>query len=160
MLTFHSANNTYFYQHVILYEQLFDYLYRSPYVLALSLSVGDRLSEITPTHMSNVIHAISTGLYGSFINTKDVEMLLKLLRELIEIQVVVSENPRRMLRASSSAFSRLYHRLNESIFSAKIFLTAALYEPIMCVLVDSDTMLDVDPSKVVQSLSAKERLKR
>lgn len=87
-------------------------------------------------------------------------MVLKLLRELIEIQIVVSENPRRLLRTNSSAFARLYQRLNESMFSAKIFLTAALFEPIMQVLVNSETILDVDPNKVIQNLTIKERSRR
>uniref|UniRef100_A0A0A1WG67 Receptor-mediated endocytosis protein 6 homolog n=1 Tax=Zeugodacus cucurbitae TaxID=28588 RepID=A0A0A1WG67_ZEUCU len=148
------------YEHAISYEELFNHLYRSPYLLALSLATGDRIAEITPQHLSCVIHTISAGLYGNAINTKDVEMILKLLRELIEIQIVVSENPRNLLRANSSAFARLYHRLNESMFSAKIFLTAALFEPIMGVLSDVDSVLDVDPSKVVENFSSKERLKR
>lgn len=128
--------------------------------MAVSLSAGDRLAEITPAHITSVIHTICTGLYGNAINTKDVEMILKLLRELIEIQIVVSDNPKRLLRANSSVFARLYHRLNESMFSAKIFLTAALYQPIMNVLVDSDTILDVDSNRVVQNLSSKERMRR
>ncbi|XP_014090424.3 receptor-mediated endocytosis protein 6 homolog isoform X2 [Bactrocera oleae] len=148
------------YEHAISYEELFNHLYRTPYLLALSLATGDRIAEITPQHLSYVIHTISAGLYGNAINTKDVEMILKLLRELIEIQIVVSDNPRNLLRANSSAFARLYHRLNESMFSAKIFLTAALFEPIMGVLSDTDSLLDVDPSKVVENFSSKERLKR
>lgn len=110
--------------------------------------------------MNSIIQTISTGLFGNAINTKDVEMVLKLLRELIEIQIVVSDNPRRLLRANTSTFARIYHRLNESMFSAKIFLTAALYQPIMSVLSETDTMLDVDPQKVVQSFSTKERIRR
>ncbi|XP_023304906.2 receptor-mediated endocytosis protein 6 homolog [Lucilia cuprina] len=148
------------YEHAIAYEDLFNYLYRSPYVLALSLATGDNLAEVTPAHMNSIIQTISTGLFGNAINTKDVEMVLKLLRELIEIQIVVSDNPRRLLRANTSTFARIYHRLNESMFSAKIFLTAALFQPIMSVLSETDTMLDVDPQKVVQSFTTKERTRR
>ncbi|XP_037805698.1 receptor-mediated endocytosis protein 6 homolog [Lucilia sericata] len=148
------------YEHAIAYEDLFNYLYRSPYVLALSLATGDNLADVTPAHMNSIIQTISTGLFGNAINTKDVEMVLKLLRELIEIQIVVSDNPRRLLRANTSTFARIYHRLNESMFSAKIFLTAALFQPIMSVLSETDTMLDVDPQKVVQSFTTKERIRR
>ncbi|XP_055841429.1 receptor-mediated endocytosis protein 6 homolog isoform X2 [Episyrphus balteatus] len=148
------------YEYIIAYVELFNYLYRTPYVLAMALSTGDRIPEITPSQMNSVNHTIATGLYGNAIHTKDVETLLKLLRELIEIQIVVSENPRRMIRAGSSSFARLFHRLNESMFSAKIFLTAALYEPLMNVLVESETMLDVDSNKVVKNFSSKEKLKR
>ncbi|XP_055909631.1 receptor-mediated endocytosis protein 6 homolog [Eupeodes corollae] len=159
---FIDANKVKFlkYEYTIAYVELFNYLYRTPYVLAMALSTGDRIPEITPSQMNSVNHTIATGLYGNAIHTKDVETLLKLLRELIEIQIAVSENPRRMIRAGSSSFARLFHRLNESMFSAKIFLTAALYEPLMNVLVESETMLDVDPNKVVKNFNSKERLKR
>ena len=128
--------------------------------MAQSLAAGDRITKITVDQINSVIHSISTGLYGNTIHSKDVETVLKLLRELIEIQIVTSENPRRMLRAGSSAFARLYHRLLESLFSAKIFLTAALHVPVMLVLVKSENMLDIDPNKAIMNLTAKERLKR
>lgn len=118
------------------------------------------MSDITPSHMNSITQTISTGLFGNAINTKDVEMILKLLRELIEIQIVTSDNPRRLLRANASSFSRIYHRLNESMFSAKIFLTAALFQPIMSVLTETDTILDVDPQNVIQRFSIKERIRR
>lgn len=65
-----------------------------------------------------------------------------------------------MLRAGSCAFSRLYHRLHESLFSAKLFLTSALYEPIMKVLIEDEVMLDVDPTKTVSSYAQKDRLRK
>uniref|UniRef100_T1PED5 Receptor-mediated endocytosis protein 6 homolog n=1 Tax=Musca domestica TaxID=7370 RepID=T1PED5_MUSDO len=148
------------YEHAIAYEELFNYLYKSPYILAVSLATGDRIADISPHHQQSVIQTISTGLFGNAINTKDVEMTLKLLRELIEIQIVTSDNPRRLLRANASSFSRLYHRLNESMFSAKIFLTAALFQPIMSVLTETDTILDVDPQKIIKGFSSKERIRR
>lgn len=45
--------------------------------------------------MNSIVHTIATGLYGNAILSKDVDMVLRLLRELIEIQIVVSSNPRR-----------------------------------------------------------------
>lgn len=45
--------------------------------------------------MHSVIHTIATGLYGTAILSKDVDMVLRLLRDLIEIQIIVSDNPRR-----------------------------------------------------------------
>lgn len=65
-----------------------------------------------------------------------------------------------MLRTGSCAFSRLYHRLHETMFSSKVFLTAALYEPIMKVLIGDEVMLNVDTAQAVQNLSQSERLRR
>jgi hypothetical protein len=37
--------------------------------------------------------------------------------------------------------------LSEELFSAKLFLTSALYEPILGLLSDDEIFLDIDPSK-------------
>lgn len=145
---------------MLAYIDLFNFLHRSPYLLAQSLSIADRISYITSDQMNSVVHTIATGLYGNTILSKDVDMVLRLLRELIEIQVIASENPRRMLRTGSCAFSRLYHRLHESLFSAKLFLTAALHEPVMYVLIGREEMLDIDPVKAVLSYPQKDRFKK
>ncbi|KAG4079273.1 hypothetical protein HA402_006996 [Bradysia odoriphaga] len=148
------------YQHVLAYIELFNFLHRSPYLLAQSLAIGDRLGRTTSDNMNSIVHTIATGLYGNAILSKDVDMVLRLLRELIEIQIVVSSNPRRMLRAGSCAFSRLYHRLHESLFSAKLFLTAALHEPVMKVLSGDDILLDIDTLKSVANFPQKIKLKK
>lgn len=80
---------------MLAYVELFNFLHRSPYLLAQSLAIGDRLCRMTPDNVNSVVHTIATGLYGNAILSKDVDMVLKLLRELIEIQIVVSDNPRR-----------------------------------------------------------------
>lgn len=82
-------------QHVLAYVDLFNFLHRSPHLLAQSLSIGDRIARISNDQMNSVVHTIATGIYGNAILSKDVDMVLRLLRELIEIQVVNSENPRR-----------------------------------------------------------------
>ncbi len=66
----------------------------------------------------------------------------------------------RMLRTGSCAFSRLYHRLHESLFSAKLFLTAALHEPVMKVLIEDDILLDIDTLKSVANFPQKIKLKK
>lgn len=145
---------------MLAYNELFNFLHHSPYLLAQSLSVGDRLQQISNDQMNSIVRTVATGLYGNAILSKDVDMVLRLLRDLIEIQVIVSENPRRMLRIGSCAFSRLYSRLHESLFSAKLFLTAALHEPVMKVLIGDDMVLDIDAIKAVLNYPAKERLKK
>lgn len=142
------------------YSQLFNFLHHSPYLLAQSLSIGDRLDQISNDQINSVVRTVATGLYGNAILSKDVDMVLRLLRDLIEIQVIVSENPRRMLRIGSCSFSRLYSRLHESLFSAKLFLTAALHEPVMKVLIGDDLVLDIDANKAVLNYSTKERQKK
>lgn len=139
---------------------MFNYLHHSPYLLAQSLSIGDRLERINNDQIDSVIRTIATGLYGNVILSKDVDMVLRLLRDLIEIQIVCNDDPRLLLRKGKCSFSRLYNRLHESLFSAKLFLTAALHEPIMGVLIGDVNMLDIDFMKMVKNLSTKERLKK
>lgn len=148
------------YEHILAYTELFNYLHQSPYLLAQCLSIGDRLTLINNEQMNSVVCTIATGLYGNAILSKDVDMVLRLLRDLIEIQVIGSENPRRMLRSGACSFSRLYNRLHESLFSAKLFLTAALHEPIMKVLISDDIVLDIDTNKAIYNFSARERSRK
>lgn len=122
--------------------------------------MGDNLEQISSDQMNSVVRTIANGLYGNAILSKDVDMVLRLLRDLIEIQVIISENPRRMLRSASCSFSRLYNRLHENLFSAKLFLTAALHEPVMKVLIGDDIVLDIDANKAVLNYSTKEREKK
>lgn len=150
------------YQHVLAYTNLFNYLHNSPYHLAQCLGIGDHLarSAMTSDQTFTITQVIVSGLYGNAIHSKDIEMLLKLLKELIDIEIVPSETPRRMLRVGSCAFSRLYHCLHERIYSAKLFLTAALHEPIMKVLVEDEITLEIDPAKAFINYPPKERLKK
>lgn len=55
----------------------------------------------------------------------------------------------RMLRHGSCALARLYAVFHEGLFSAKIFLTAALHDPIMQLLMEDECFLDIDPDKAV-----------
>ena len=43
----------------------------------------------------------------------------------------------------------LFQSLIEELFSAKLFLTSALYEPILSLLSYDEKFLDIDPSKAV-----------
>ena len=42
-----------------------------------------------------------------------------------------------------------FQSLSEELFSAKLFLTSALYEPILGLLSDDEIFLDIDPTKTV-----------
>lgn len=53
----------------------------------------------------------------------------------------------RVLSHGSCAFTRLYSAFHGSLFSAKLFLTAAFHDPIMQLLKDEEKYLDIDPDK-------------
>lgn len=131
------------------YVDLLRFIHQSPTVLANCLALADDLPQVGTAvasekseQMNQIAQIISAGLYGNSIHGKDVEMMLKLLEKLLELKVASCDVPRRLLRLSSSSFARLYHKFHESSLSSKLFLTAALHEPVMSVLIDDNIMLD------------------
>lgn len=141
------------YQHLPQYVDLLRLLHQSPQILAICLNLADEMPSIgssSTTSKSEQMHQIaqivSAGLYGNCIHGKDVEMMLRLLERLLQLKIKSTEVPRRVLRLSSSSFAKLYHKFHEASLSSKLFLTTALHEPIMAVLIDDNVMLDFDDS--------------
>ncbi|CAG0902741.1 unnamed protein product [Cyprideis torosa] len=71
--------------------------------------------------------------------------------------LATSENPRRLLVQGLGAFSRLYRSFSESHFPARVFLTAALHQPLLSVLMSDEVYLDGDSNKALMRLSPDER---
>lgn len=80
-----------------------------------------------------------------------------MLRYLIEFELKESDNPRRLLRRGTCAFSIFFKLFSEGLYSAKLFLTATLHEPIMQLLVEDEDHLETDPSKVTERLTPAQR---
>uniref|UniRef100_A0A8C1XEX2 GTPase activating protein and VPS9 domains 1 n=1 Tax=Cyprinus carpio TaxID=7962 RepID=A0A8C1XEX2_CYPCA len=72
------------------------------------------------------------------------------LRYLVEFELKESDNPRRLLRRGTCAFSILFKLFSEGLYSAKLFLTATLHEPIMQLLVEDEDHLETDPAKLIE----------
>lgn len=141
------------YQNLPQYIDFLRFIHQSPQLLAHCLAIADDLPMIGSSYasakaeqMNQIAQIISAGLYGNSIHGRDVEMMLKLLEKLLELKVASCDIPRRLLRLSSSSFAKLYHKFHESSLSSKLFLTAALHEPVMSVLIDDISMLDIDQS--------------
>lgn len=139
------------YQNLPQYIDFLQKLHQSPTILAKCLAIADDLQSLgssSPSAKSDQMHQIAqivaAGLYGNCIHGRDVEMMLKLLERLLQLKISTIENPRRILRLSSSSFAKLYHKFHESSLSSKLFLTNALHKPVMSVLVDDDEMLKLD----------------
>lgn len=71
----------------------------------------------------------------------------------MEFELKESDNPRRLLRRGTCAFSILFKLFSEGLYSAKLFLTATLHEPIMQLLVEDEDHLETDPAKVTERLT-------
>ncbi len=80
-----------------------------------------RGSQNGTDRLFGVVHSVVTsGLYANFLLGDDEKLCLQLLKRLMELQLVPCDNPRRLLRHGSCAFSRLYKAFTEGLFSAKV----------------------------------------
>uniref|UniRef100_A0A1B6MG55 Ras-GAP domain-containing protein n=2 Tax=Graphocephala atropunctata TaxID=36148 RepID=A0A1B6MG55_9HEMI len=132
------------YQETILYGEFLKGLRTSPDLLASCLVAGERMM---PESMGQIIHSLISGLFGSCLLPEDKVIVLRLLKNLTELQLVPSDDPRRLLRQGTCTFARLYAGFHEGLFSAKLFLTATLHDPIMQLLMEDEQFLDIDPDK-------------
>uniref|UniRef100_A0A8D2ZRY5 GTPase activating protein and VPS9 domains 1 n=1 Tax=Scophthalmus maximus TaxID=52904 RepID=A0A8D2ZRY5_SCOMX len=133
-----------------IYGEFLARLRENPRLVASCLVAGERLNQ---EHTQGVTHTVFTSLYGNCIMQEDESYLLQVLRYLIEFELKESDNPRRLLRRGTCAFSILFKLFSEGLYSAKLFLTATLHEPIMQLLVEDEDHLETDPAKVTERLT-------
>uniref|UniRef100_A0A670KLR4 GTPase-activating protein and VPS9 domain-containing protein 1 n=1 Tax=Podarcis muralis TaxID=64176 RepID=A0A670KLR4_PODMU len=132
------------------YGEFLNRLRENPRLIASCLVAGEKLNQ---ENTQSVIHTVFTSIYGNCIMPEDESYLLQVLRYLIEFELKESDNPRRLLRRGTCAFSILFKLFSEGLFSAKLFLTATLHEPIMQLLVEDEDHLETDPSKLIDRFS-------
>ncbi|XP_066466689.1 GTPase-activating protein and VPS9 domain-containing protein 1 isoform X3 [Tiliqua scincoides] len=132
------------------YGEFLNRLHENPRLIASCLVAGEKLNQ---ENTQSVIHLVFTSIYGNCIMPEDESYLLQVLRYLIEFELKESDNPRRLLRRGTCAFSILFKLFSEGLFSAKLFLTATLHEPIMQLLVEDEDHLETDPNKLIERFS-------
>ncbi|XP_064650384.1 GTPase-activating protein and VPS9 domain-containing protein 1-like isoform X2 [Lineus longissimus] len=118
----------------------------SPKLVATCLVLGEKQSYEL---MQSVVSTAMVSVYGLCVMQEDDRFVLRILKEMIEQQLVPHDNPHRLLRKGSCAFSKVYKLMNEGLFSAKLFLTAALHNPIMRLLMEDEWFYDIDPEKAL-----------
>uniref|UniRef100_A0AAQ4RG95 GTPase-activating protein and VPS9 domain-containing protein 1 n=1 Tax=Gasterosteus aculeatus aculeatus TaxID=481459 RepID=A0AAQ4RG95_GASAC len=133
-----------------IYGEFVARLRENPRLVASCLVAGERLNQ---EHSQGVTYTVFTSLYGNCIMQEDESYLLQVLRYLVEFELKESDNPRRLLRRGTCAFSILFKLFSEGLYSAKLFLTATLHEPIMQLLVEDEDHLEIDPAKVTERLT-------
>ena len=143
------------------YGELMRFLYERPTLLAMLIIEGEeRQAGSGDGVVAHIIGLTVTSVYGSCLFHEDEQAVLRLLKTLLDRQVANSDNPRRLVRRQSTAFSRVYKHLCESLFSARLFLTAALYDPIMRLLMEDEWFFDIDPDKAFVRFAPAEKLRR
>ncbi|KAK7074988.1 GTPase-activating protein and VPS9 domain-containing protein 1 [Halocaridina rubra] len=140
-----------------LYGDLISNLRDNPRLIAKCLVHGESLNQEA---MQVAARTIFSSIYANCLLPEDETYVLNLLKHLMELQLATSENPRRLLRHGSCAFSQIYRAYVDSLPQAKVFLTAALHQPIAQLLMEDELFLDIDPSKAAVRFPPEERLKR
>ncbi|KAI1290103.1 GTPase-activating protein and VPS9 domain-containing protein 1 [Halotydeus destructor] len=136
------------------YSALLGHLRKHPTLLAQCLNLVQASHD-----MHTLSQVVTTSLYGECLVMEDKFFMLTLLKELIDCQVASNENPRRVLRHGTCAFSRIYKMFSEGMSSAKMFLISVLHDPVISVLAEDDLYLDTDVQRAVFRFPADERLR-
>ena len=104
-----------------------------------------------------VAQILMSSVYGNAILHEDYMLTLRLLRSLIDKQLSTCEDPRRLLRQKSAAFSAVFKAFTESLLEAKLFLNSTLNDSILHVLGEDEFMLEIDPNKAAIRFATQER---
>lgn len=139
------------------YGELLRFLYENPQILANVINEAEKVGGL---NVQRMISLTVTSIFGNCIFPQDEQAVLCLLKTLLVCQVAGCENPRRLIRRQNSSFSLVYKHLSETLFSARLFLTAALYEPIMRLLMEDEWFFDIDPDKALVRFPPGEKLRR
>ena len=139
------------------YSEFLASLRNNPNHLAEWLTLGDKLSL---PFMQEVVMTVFTSLLGGCVLPEDETIMVTMLHKLVETQLLEAVNPRKLLRHGTSSFSRLYKLFSDQLFSSRLFLTSALYDPILSLLTDDEKFLDIDPAKAVIRFPPQERVRR
>uniref|UniRef100_A0A0M3HX28 BTB domain-containing protein n=1 Tax=Ascaris lumbricoides TaxID=6252 RepID=A0A0M3HX28_ASCLU len=146
--------------HYSAFTSIFNLLLMSPRSVAELLNCADDVSKETDGANEDLVRCVFNFLYGCCVFPNDERRVLEVLSHLVHMQVASDVDPRRVLRKGSAAFCRLYRLFSDGLFAAKIFLTAALHDPVMYVLSQDELFLDIDPSKSAIRFPPEERRKR
>jgi hypothetical protein len=109
----------------------------------------------------NIVPIIFNSLYANGLLINDEMHVLQLLKQLIELQFTDQNvDLRRLIRKQSCSFNIVFKYYTEFVFSTRLFLTAALHEPILQLLMQDEWYYDIDPNKALERFSPEERYKR
>lgn len=129
-------------------------LRENPALVASTLAYADKINLET----SQLIRLLLNSLYGNCLLPQDENYVLSLMKNLIELKISGDEDPGKFFQHHRNSFTCLFGILVESLFSTKLYLTAALHAPIMQVLSEDSLLkkrLPLKCTKFVESLESK-----
>ncbi|CAF3758135.1 unnamed protein product [Rotaria socialis] len=156
-ITFIDSYKYFNYLQDLPYLRLLTFLRQQPNLLALCLATIEKNDGLL---LNSIIPILISSLFNQCLYYDDELFILELLRSLIDIQLKNESNPRIVLQRSSCSFKIVFDSLLTSSQSCKLFLTAALHEPIMQLLIDDEYFYDINPDVSLNRFSKQERIKK
>ncbi|VDN19099.1 unnamed protein product [Gongylonema pulchrum] len=147
-------------QHYSSVTELLNLLLNSPTLVAEILHNIDQISKGNESPFAELVPCIYSLVYGCAVFPEDERRVLEVLFQLLDIQLISHSDPRLVLRRGNASFCQLYRLFSEGMYSSKIFLTAALHDPVMFVLSQDDLFLDIEPTKTLIRFPPEERRRR
>ncbi|XP_052789211.1 GTPase-activating protein and VPS9 domain-containing protein 1-like [Mya arenaria] len=139
------------------YGEFLKYILDNPVFIGTVIAIAEKSNV---PNVADVIKTLVRSVFGNCILQEDETAMLHVLKSLLELQLSSSVDPRRLLRRGSCAFSVAFKQLFDMVFSAKLFLTAALHDPVMRLLMEDEWFYDIDPGKALVRFPPAERLRR
>lgn len=123
-------------------------------------SLIDSVEKVSQASLRKFISLLLTSVFGNVVFTEDEVSVIQTVKHLAELQLTSSDNPRFLLRKGNCGFSVAVKLLFDSLYSAKLFLTAALHDPVMRLLMEDEWFYDIDPQKALHRFPSQERVRR
>jgi hypothetical protein len=101
-----------------------------------------------------------SAVFGNVVLHEDENLAMQMIKSLAELQLANSDDPRRLIRKGTYSFRLMFLQLFDCLFSAKLFLTAALHEAVMKLMMEDEWFYDIDPGKAFVRFPTAERQKR
>ncbi|CAC5390983.1 GTPase-activating protein and VPS9 domain-containing protein 1 [Mytilus coruscus] len=139
------------------YGEFLKILRDSPVYTAHCIDSGEK-SAVENTQ--DVLKTIVSAIYGNVILHEDEHLAMQMMKTLAELQLANAEDPRRLIRKGTCGFRLMFLQLFDCLFSARLFLTAALHEAVMKLMMEDEWFYDIDPGKALVRFPAAERQKR
>lgn len=139
------------------YGEFLKFLRENPVYLASSMENGEKSGA---ENSQDVLKIIVSAVFGHVILPEDEHLAMQMIKTLAELQLPNTDDPRRLIRKGNCGFRLMFLQLFDCMFSARLFLTAALHEAVMKLMMEDEWFYDIDSSKALVRFPPAERLKR
>lgn len=139
------------------YGEFLKFLKDNHFLIASLIDCTEKNSQES---LKKFISLLVTSVFGNVVFPEDEVSVIQTVKYLAELQLATSDNPRVLLRKVNCGFSVSVKLLFDSLYSSKLFLTAALHDPVMRLLMEDEWFYDIDPEKALYRFPPQERIKR